>query len=129
MSSFKFNSGSNNNYLQQQQCAPSWIEHNKLLELINKLQDQITDLKNENRRTENALLQAYQRISRIEFTQNIGIKNSDSFDVTHFRDFLYTQFQKEKLPFSNVVLNFAWIRQIRYFKVILIVLSNHISTL
>jgi hypothetical protein len=128
-SSFKFNSGSNNNYLQQQQCAPGWIEHNKLLELNNGLQDKMNELNNEHRRSENALIQIYQRINRIEFMQNIGNKNPDSFDVNHFINYLYTQFQEEKLPFSNVVLNFAWIRQIRYFKVTLFVKFNYLSTL
>jgi hypothetical protein len=93
------------------------------------MQEQITDVKNEHRRAENALIQIYQRINRIEFMQNVGIKNPDSFDVNHFRNFLYTQFQEEKLPFSNFVLNFAWIRQIRYFKVKLFVEFNNLSIL
>jgi hypothetical protein len=125
MSTFKFNSGSNNNYLQPQQCAPSWLEYNKLLELTNGLQDKVTDLTSENRRAENALIQIYQRINRIEFMQNLGTKNPDSFDVEHFRNFLNTQFQEEKLPYSNFVLNFAWIRQIRYFKVKLFLEFNY----
>jgi hypothetical protein len=112
MNTFKFNSLSSN--LQSQQCTPTWNDHNKVLDVINGLQQQITELQNNNRRSDNGLTQLYQRINRMEFMQKIAIKNSDAFDLDHFRNFLYNEFQKEKLPIANFALNYSWIRQIRY---------------